>query len=250
MLKKIRWQELAAAVLMALFGVLMFVKPDLTAMRLTQLIGLVFALIGAAFIIVYLVRRNAPPVGYDLAIGLIMVCIGAFFYLEADRLNDDISLFLGACIVISGIMKLQKAANIHRMGFSGWINLFILALLNVLIGLITIMNPFSSTQWLMRVLAAGLVYSGGAGCVLVLYAAVKLRDYEKNGKGGKAAAAEARTAAYYEEETYPGDTAEKSSDTAANADTAGTAGQNPTGASAQTDTREAAAEQDYTQNGQ
>ena len=189
MLKKIRWQELAAAVLIALFGVLMFIKPDLTVLTLTKYVGLVLTAVGIVFILAYFVRRSAPPVGYDLAIGLIVTLIGAYIYLEADVVDDSLPQLLGAFIIISGIMKVQKAANMHRMGFTSWINVFIFSMINTLIGFIVVLNPFSSVEWQMRATAAGLVFSGAVGVVFVIFMAAKVRDFEVNGKGGKAAGA-------------------------------------------------------------
>jgi uncharacterized membrane protein HdeD (DUF308 family) len=67
---------------------------------------------------------------------------------------------LGIVILINGIVKLQQVAELVRMNEGGWLFIAILAAVNIIIGIVAILNPFDTANLLIRVIGIGLLYGG------------------------------------------------------------------------------------------
>ena len=89
---------------------------------------------------------------------------------------------LGIGVVLSGILKLQHAFDLKRMGFGTWVRIAITAAINVFIGLIVILNPFSTAAWLMRLVGIAFIFSGVTDLVTTIYVSRKASEYYVDGK--------------------------------------------------------------------
>ena len=89
---------------------------------------------------------------------------------------------LGIGVVLSGILKLQHAFDLKRMGFDTWVRIGLTAAVNIFIGLIVILNPFSTVAWLMRLVGIGFLFSGVTDLITTIYVSKKASEYYVDGK--------------------------------------------------------------------
>ena len=80
------------------------------------------------------------------------------------------------------ILKLQHAFDLKRMGFDTWVRIGLTAAVNIFIGLIVILNPFSTVAWLMRLVGIGFLFSGVTDLITTIYVSKKASEYYVDGK--------------------------------------------------------------------
>ena len=61
---------------------------------------------------------------------------------------------------MSGIMKMQNSVDMLRLGHGTWHVAFAMAIVNIVAGIVLLMNPFEAAQILIMCLGIALVYSG------------------------------------------------------------------------------------------
>ena len=98
--------------------------------------------------------------GYDLVVGLCAILGGILVIVKVDKLTDLIPAVLGFLVTMSGIMKMQNSVDMLRLGHGTWHVAFAMAIVNIVAGIVLLMNPFEAAQILIMCLGIALVYSG------------------------------------------------------------------------------------------
>ena len=203
LLKQLKWDTLLMGVLYILLGIVALVIPETMERMLGCLIGVVLIIAGAVSMISYLLRDAHQNYYHnDFLHGLLGILLGIVVLYKVDIIISLIPFLLGTLVLVSGLSKLQDVIDLKRLEYGNWIFMLVLALINVVLGLVLIFNPMAIANLLFRLLGVGLIFSGITDCVTTIYFAGKIRDYfaEMNaidstfveivddGKGGKAKA--------------------------------------------------------------
>ena len=64
-----------------------------------------------------------------------------FICVKSELVVSVLPVVLGIGVVLSGILKLQHAFDLKRMGFDTWVRIGLTSAVNIFIGLIVILNP-------------------------------------------------------------------------------------------------------------
>ena len=117
--------------------------------------------IGVVSLINYL-RKDISGIiyRYDLVVGLCAILGGILVIVKVDKLTDLIPAVLGFLVTKSGIMKMQYSVDMLRLGHGTWHVAFAMAIVNIVAGIVLLMNPFEAAQILIMCLGIALVYSG------------------------------------------------------------------------------------------
>ena len=117
--------------------------------------------IGVVSLINYL-RKDISGIiyRYDLVVGLCAILGGILVIVKVDKLTDLIPAVLGFLVTMSGIMKMQNSVDMLRLGHGTWHVAFAMAIVNIVAGIVLLMNPFEAAQILIMCLGIALVYSG------------------------------------------------------------------------------------------
>lgn len=182
MSEKWKFQEMSSALLLVIGGLILLLMPKLTLEMIANVAGAIVIIIGVIFIITYLGRKQMSAGNYDLVKGLIILGIGIFICVKSELVISILPVLMGIGVVISGIIKLQHALDLRRMGADAWVKFGITAVINIFIGLIVIMNPFGTVALLMRVIGASLIFSGVTDLVTAVYVSKKASEYYVDGK--------------------------------------------------------------------
>ena len=149
---------------------------------IANVIGILVIIIGAFFLIGYFLRKELAAGNNDLIKGLVIVCIGIFICVKSELVVSVLPVVLGIGVVLSGILKLQHAFDLKRMGFDTWVRIGLTSAVNIFIGLIVILNPFSTVAWLMRLVGIGFLFSGVTDLITTIYVSKKASEYYVDGK--------------------------------------------------------------------
>lgn len=171
---------LLSAVLYMVLGVILIIFPATTARTICYIIAGIAMAIGLVNLIVYFMRtvtRNYYR--NDFVMGLVLIMLGFFVICKVDLVIALVPFIIGLCIIISGLFKLQGALDMQRMGGNAAL-ILALAVINVVIGVLMVINPFSSALLLYRLLGVGLLFSGLTDLSSTLYLSKKMHSYVKN----------------------------------------------------------------------
>lgn len=178
LLKKVKWDAILGALLYVVLGIVALVIPETMIKTLGYLIGILLIVIGAVSMIGYLLRENSLNYyRHDFGYGLVGVAVGILFLYKVEWIISLVPVILGIMVLASGCSKLQNVIDMMRGEYGNWIVMLVLAIINVIIGVILIVNPFDTVVLLFQLVGAGLIFSGITDCVTAVYVAGRLKSF-------------------------------------------------------------------------
>lgn len=177
MLKEMKWNMLLSAGLYMVLGLVLLIFPATTARTICYLIAGIAIVIGLVNLVIYF-TRNITRNYYrnDFVTGLMLIVLGMFVIYKVDMVIALVPFIIGLCIIVSGLFKLQGALDVQRMGGNAVLILG-LAVVNVVVGVLMVINPFDSALLLYRLLGVGLLFSGLTDLASTLYLSQKMHSY-------------------------------------------------------------------------
>lgn len=179
MLKEMKWNMLMSAALYIVLGLILLIFPATTARTICYMVAGIAIVTGLVNLVVYF-TRNITRNYYrnDFVTGLLLMVLGIFVIYRVDLVIALVPFIIGMCIIVSGLFKLQGALDVQRMGGNAALILGV-AVINVVIGILMMINPFESALLLYRLLGAGLLFSGMTDLASTLYLSSKMHGYMK-----------------------------------------------------------------------
>lgn len=178
LLKQIKWDTLLMGALYILLGIVALVIPEAMERLLGFLIGVVLIIAGAVSMISYLLRDAHQNYYHnDFLHGLLGILLGIVVLYKVEIIISLVPFLLGTLVLVSGLSKLQDVIDLKRLEYGNWIVMLVLAIINIVLGLVLIFNPMAAASLLFRLLGVGLIFSGITDCATTLYFAGKIRDY-------------------------------------------------------------------------
>ena len=161
LLKQLKWNLILLAVIFIALGIVLILWPGATMKTICYLLAAMLLAIGVVSLINYL-RNDISGIiyRYDLVVGLCAILGGILVIVKVDKLTDLIPAVLGFLVTMSGIMKMQNSVDMLRLGHGTWHVAFAMAIVNIVAGIVLLMNPFEAAQILIMCLGIALVYSG------------------------------------------------------------------------------------------
>lgn len=180
LLREMKWDALLTAVLYVILGLAALLLPETMMRTLGYLIAIVLIVAGAFSMIGYLLRDAHQNYYHnDFVYGLIAISLGCIMLYKVELIISLIPFMLGLLVLFSGCTKLQAVIDMKRLEYGNWLVMLAVAMVNVVLGILLIVNPFQSVVLLFRLLGAGLMLSGITDFVTVFYFAGKFAQYKK-----------------------------------------------------------------------
>ncbi len=178
LLKKIKWDAILSSLLYVVLGIVTLIIPETMIKTLGYLIGILLILVGAVSMICYLLRDNSLNYyRHDFGYGLVGIAVGILFLYKVEWIISLVPVILGILVLASGCGKLQNVIDMKRAGYGNWAAMLILAVINVIFGVILIVNPFDTVILLFQLVGAGLIFSGVTDCITAVYVAGRLKKF-------------------------------------------------------------------------
>ena len=180
MLKELKWEAILTGVLYILLGIVALVVPETMQKTLGYGIGIVLIVAGLISIICYLLRDAKENYYHnEFVFGLVGMVLGAAVLYKVEVIISLIPFILGILVLFSGCSKLQDAIDLKRLGYGSWIGMLVVAVINIILGIVLICNPFQAAIVLFRVLGVGLIISGVSDCFSTIYFARKFHKFNQ-----------------------------------------------------------------------
>lgn len=170
-------KNIFSSILLIVFAVLLILKPVNMTKTLIMIIGLLLVIDGFIAVINYLTSdKNYQMFSTGIFEGIIEVLAGALFLLYYETLMQAFPIILGIIIVIKNIFKLQVALNLRQLGYADWVYNLLIALIVMLLGVVVILNPFTSLKVL--VVTSGFIILVSES-INIIYSVVIMKKLKK-----------------------------------------------------------------------
>lgn len=174
--KEAKTRALWSAIVTALVGLLFILFPGVSAKLVAYAFAIILAALGVAMLARYFTSHILSFFPAQLFGGLALLGIALIIFLRAEAVAALLPAFLGAVILISGIVKLCHALSLHRFQDRAFLPLLIMGILGVIFGVLMLINPFAVVKTAMILIGSGLVYSGLSDISAVFFLAKRVKD--------------------------------------------------------------------------
>lgn len=160
-LKQLKWNLILTAIVFIALGVVLIIWPGATMTTICYMLAALLLAVGVVSLVNYL-RKDISGIiyRYDLVVGLSAILGGVLVIIKVDKLTELIPVVLGFLVTISGILKMQNSVDMLRLGHGTWHVAFAMAIVNIVLGILLLINPFQTAEFLITCIGIALVYSG------------------------------------------------------------------------------------------
>ncbi|MCI9129817.1 MAG: hypothetical protein HFJ65_05880 [Eggerthellaceae bacterium] len=153
-------------VCIALGAFLMF-WPDATIITVIYLMGLIFALTGAASLVGYFRQKSshyrAPAV---LTTGVFFLVLALIVFIFPAVIASFASVALGVVLALAGVVSAVRSFELRSLHGPVWIIMLAVSALVAIGGIVIIANPFETTSLFVFMIGAVLLVNGIADVVI------------------------------------------------------------------------------------
>lgn len=169
---KIKNLSIITIISSAVMGIVLLARPGETLYVVSMICGITMIALGVGALISYFVKdRNMLLI----ILAVISVIMGIIVCVKYKSIVSILLFLFGLFILISGIVDLITSIDVKRYGFGDWIVSFLMSLVTAVLGLLIVVNPFSSSLAVIRLLGISLlVYA-----VLDLIAFIQVKKVAK-----------------------------------------------------------------------
>ena len=166
LLRRIRVNFVLTAILTLILGILLITSPG-TAMRTVfLLVGWTLVISGAASLLTAIFSKGQPVGQGELVLGLVQVATGLVILMRPGFLLSLTGIVVGFVLLIHGIHDIQHARESKALGYEWKLSMGV-GIAAVVMGIIVMVNPFSTIETLLRIAGVFLLVDGIADLLMV-----------------------------------------------------------------------------------
>lgn len=130
------------AIIYILFGLAIEFVPQFKEIYIIYIAGAIFVVFGIIMIVKYFLTGSYRDIGkYGFSAGVLCVLIGVMLLVRTSEIAAYFSLFLGICILLTAVIKLQNAVDLKSIHNAGWFIFLLIALAFLAVAILVILNP-------------------------------------------------------------------------------------------------------------
>lgn len=150
--------SILSAVIYIVFGIIMIINPHIAIEVVSISLGIIVGVIGIASIIKFIIEKKKYNfTGFGFAGGIISLIIAFLLLFKYKELASLIPIILGILIIINGALKTEYVIGLKRAVSSNWLMLLILGIVEMILGIVLIFNPFSSSLAITQIIGIFVV---------------------------------------------------------------------------------------------
>lgn len=154
LLMEIKKYSLIGAIVLAVLGVLLIAAPGKMLRYTAFVIGGVCIACGVYAIISYIVNKASS---FVLTLGIISTITGIVICAAYRQIVSIIIFILGIILLAGGVVDLVNSVYVAVSRRRSWILTVILSVASIVLGIISITNPFDTQEKIVQFAGAGLV---------------------------------------------------------------------------------------------
>ena len=172
-LSELKKYSIVVIVITAVLGLLLITMPDRMLAYTALFVGGAFTACGVLALVSYI--SSAQKSKLTLVLGLISAVSGIIICIAYRQIMSVIVLIIGLFLLVGGIINLVNSFYISVKRNRSWLLTVFLAIASILLGIVSIANPFDTQTKLIQLIGIGLVVFA----VMDLIAFIQIRKAAK-----------------------------------------------------------------------
>lgn len=170
---KISWASIVLCLAEVAVGILLIIDPIGFTQGIIVAAGICALIFGLVHLVGYFrADPAAAAMGQKLSTGLILILFGAFCVIRSGwfiAAFPILSILYGLAILVSGVYKVQWAADLLRLRRRYWFIAAIGAVLTLIFAFVILRNPFATTAFLWTFIALSLILEALIDLVTLIF---------------------------------------------------------------------------------
>lgn len=159
--KRFRAIAVLASCLVLGLGVVMLIWPEVSALTVCIVLGVLFIAIGVYELVRYFSLGVAGLFfRFDLTMGLCNIFIGVLLLLHPAGAIVFLPIAAAVYMMVGGVFDIQLSVEMRRHGVSGWWLSLLMGVVSTVFAFLLFLDPFNGAATLMLFVGASLVVSG------------------------------------------------------------------------------------------
>lgn len=156
--KEFRLNITIPAIFTIIIGALLLIFPDPSINAISKVIACIVIISGVLIVINQFLEKGFECLG--IAVGVILAIIGVWLFFDSGKIAKIIPIAIGVILVIHGVQDLGLAIEGAKLHASrAWLS-FILAVVNIFLGVVCIAYAFQIVKLTTRIAGAMLIWDG------------------------------------------------------------------------------------------
>jgi uncharacterized membrane protein HdeD (DUF308 family) len=159
-LKKIKASMVGSAAVTVILGLILLIHPLGMTAAVCSLIGWFLLLLGIFGLGNHFLFLAGAPGSLELWAGIIEILLGIYIISNPGSIVKFVFLIMAVILLVHGFHDMEAAIQMKKSGYERWWWTFAIAVLTILLGVLALTKPFESTEILLRVIGASLLFDG------------------------------------------------------------------------------------------
>lgn len=181
---RLAYDSVPSSILSAALGMVLLVWPSLSSRMICYGLGIGILLVGAYRIVVYF--RSTPAdaaVKNELSSGLLLLVLALFFLPRPETIASLLPSLLGLFLIMGAARETQSACDLYRMKEPRWYPPMIGAVVQAIMGLLILLNPFSTARVFMQFIGVSLLVESISRIVFAILTSRSRKGYISHKRG-------------------------------------------------------------------
>lgn len=172
---KLKWENIIAAILAIVVGVLFIILPKDSADVLCLIAGILLIFAGAFTLVAYIFSGFFLG-AHLLIVGIMLILLGTFCLTNPENIMKVLTVLFGLYIVIDGTTSIVDSVYCAKAKIKGWGLLLVLAILSIGLGTAVMFSTFDT---IMIFAGCSLIIDGVCDIIETIVFSHKIKEAKK-----------------------------------------------------------------------
>lgn len=172
---KLKWENIIAAILAIVVGVLFIILPKDSADVLCLIAGILLICAGSFTLVAYIFSGFFLG-AHLLIVGIMLILLGTFCLANPENIMEVLTVLFGLYIVIDGTTSIVDSVYCAKAKIKGWGLLLVLAILSIGLGTAVMFSTFDT---IMIFAGCSLIIDGVCDIIETIVFSHKIKEAKK-----------------------------------------------------------------------
>ena len=172
---KLKWENIIAAILAIVVGVLFIILPKDSADVLCLIAGILLIFAGSFTLVAYIFSGFFLG-AHLLIVGIMLILLGTFCLANPENIMEVLTVLFGLYIVIDGTTSIVDSVYCAKAKIKGWWLLLVLAILSIGLGTAVMFSTFDT---IMIFAGCSLIIDGVCDIIETIVFSHKIKEAKK-----------------------------------------------------------------------
>lgn len=172
---KLKWENIIAAILAIVVGVLFIILPKDSADVLCLIAGILLIFAGSFTLVAYIFSGFFLG-AHLLIVGIMLILLGTFCLTNPENIMEVLTVLFGLYIVIDGTTSIVDSVYCAKAKIKGWGLLLVLAILSIGLGTVVMFSTFDT---IMIFAGCSLIIDGVCDIIETIVFSHKIKEAKK-----------------------------------------------------------------------